>query len=102
MALFVNNDVVRQIELSGSLAEDAPFLEILSRLVELDDAGGSIAVGDVDVSVAIKRNVCGTIEDPISLRSFILAAEHEEHASPRIEFQPNVPGSLGCPQVCVG
>src|SRR4051812_7157908 len=68
VVLPIDGNVVRRVELPRLAAPRAPRLDPVAVFIELGDARIRVAVADVDVVVAVPRNVGGTTEVAVDRR----------------------------------
>jgi len=116
VALRVECDAVRRVQLARLVAGFAPGLEPIAVLVHFGDARIDIAVADVGVASGVPSDVGDLAKHSINRRerglgmlqrggafvgSFLLAAEDHEYAAFGIELDDHVRAFVGDPDVVV-
>src|SRR3982074_1388680 len=114
ISLSVDRNAMRSIELPGFASRFTPGFEPFTIFVDLGDPRIDVAVADVSVVGFVPRYICYLSEHPVLgrswggsvlqwpgavIRSLLLAAEHHNYASLRIEFNDHVRTLVGNPDV---
>src|SRR5262245_58925727 len=90
---------MRYIKLRGTGPLHSPSQQEIAILVKLKDARVAFAVGDINISVAIKGNVSRLIEVQDVVTRDSHSPKREEDAAIRAQLQDNVCANISCPKI---
>src|SRR5262245_46259859 len=90
---------MRRIKLSGTGPLHSPTQQKIAVSIELQDPRVALAIGDINISLAVKGNVCRLIEVQNIVTRDSHSPKRQEDAAFRTQLQDNVCANISCPEV---